>query len=89
MTNRILEAGTDEEIFALLRLAPPILREHISGTKYDIPKENWPSVAVRSSFVPELPVFETLYQSMSDQQKKAADKVFQQIQKRQPPRQAR
>jgi protein CpxP len=36
-----------------------------------------------------VPVFETLYQSMSDQQKKAADKVFQQIQKRQPPRQAR
>jgi hypothetical protein len=36
-----------------------------------------------------LPVFDTLYQSMSDQQKKAADKVFAQLQQRRSPRQAR
>ena len=36
-----------------------------------------------------LPVFDTLYQSMSDPQKKAADKVFAQLQQRRSPRQAR
>ncbi len=36
-----------------------------------------------------VPVFETLYQSMSDQQKKATDKVFEEIRQRRPPRQAR
>jgi len=36
-----------------------------------------------------VPVFDTLYQGMSDQQKKAADKVFAQIQQRRAPRQAR
>jgi hypothetical protein len=36
-----------------------------------------------------LPVFDTLYQSLSDQQKKAADKVFAQLQQRRSPRQAR
>lgn len=46
--HRILETGTDEEIFNLLYLAPPVLREHIVGTKYDITKENWPSVVVPS-----------------------------------------
>ena len=36
-----------------------------------------------------LPVFDTLYQSMSDPQKKAADKVFAQLQQRLSPRKAR
>ena len=36
-----------------------------------------------------VPVFDALYQSMSDQQKKAADKVFAQLQQRRSPRQAR
>lgn len=35
-----------------------------------------------------VPVFETLYQSMSDEQKKAADKVFEQIRQRRTPNQA-
>lgn len=36
-----------------------------------------------------VPVFDTLYQSLSDQQKKAADRVFSQIQQRRAARQAR
>jgi hypothetical protein len=36
-----------------------------------------------------VPVFDTLYQSLSDQQKKAADKVFAQLQQRRAARQAR
>ncbi len=36
-----------------------------------------------------VPVFDTLYQSLSDQQKKAADKVFAQLRQRRPPRPAR
>lgn len=44
--TRILREGTDDEIFGLLQSMPPLLREHIAGTKYDVPKENWPSVAV-------------------------------------------
>jgi len=36
-----------------------------------------------------VPVFDTLYQSLSDQQKKAADKVFAQLRQRRSPRQAR
>jgi hypothetical protein len=36
-----------------------------------------------------LPVFDTLYQSMSDQQKKAADKVFAQLQQRRSPARGR
>jgi periplasmic protein CpxP/Spy len=35
-----------------------------------------------------VPVFETLYRSMSDQQKKVADKVFGKLQQRRMPRQA-
>ena len=44
--KRILENGTDDEIFTLLTSMPPLLREHIAGTSYDIQKEKWPSVAV-------------------------------------------
>ncbi|MDO8561811.1 MAG: hypothetical protein Q7S05_03215 [bacterium] len=44
--KRILESGTDDEIFSLLTSLPTLLREHIAGTSYDIPKEKWPSVAV-------------------------------------------
>jgi periplasmic protein CpxP/Spy len=36
-----------------------------------------------------VPAFDALYQSMSDPQKKAADKVFAQLRQRQQPRQAR
>jgi len=44
--KRILESGTDDEIFTLLTSMPALLREHIASTSYDIPKEKWPSVAV-------------------------------------------
>ena len=44
--QRILERGTDEEIFALLDAMPKILRSHIRGTSFDVPKDEWPSVGM-------------------------------------------
>ncbi len=44
--TRILREGTDDEIFALLHSMPALSREHVAGTKHDVPKESWPSLAV-------------------------------------------
>ncbi len=44
--KRIMNSGTPQEVFALLSSMPPLLREHIAGTSFDIPKEQWPSVVV-------------------------------------------
>ncbi len=43
--RRILESGSDHELFTMIRSLPCFLREHLKGTKYDILKEDWPSVA--------------------------------------------
>ncbi len=47
-TWRILERGSDEEIFKLLVSLPAISRKAIRGTTYDIPSSDWPSVMVGS-----------------------------------------
>ena len=44
--KRILESGTDDEIWALITMLPPILRDDIRGTKYDISAKEWPSVTI-------------------------------------------
>jgi len=44
--RRILESGTDEEIWKVITMMPPILRDHIRGTKYDVPMHEWPSVRI-------------------------------------------
>lgn len=48
--KRILEFGTDEEIFSLLKAMPAILREHVRDTKYDVSTDRWPSLAVGDYF---------------------------------------
>lgn len=56
--KRILESGTDDEIGALLTILPPLLREHIEGTKFDTTREQWPSVVINAgewkNFIPDL-----------------------------------
>lgn len=44
--ERIMEEGTDDEIFSVLCSLPAYLREHVRGTKFDVPLEAFPSVAV-------------------------------------------
>ena len=53
--QRILHEGTDDELFTLISSLPPFLREHLSKTKFDIPKGRWPSVAIGRQFVGEVP----------------------------------
>jgi hypothetical protein len=56
--ERILESGTDDEIGALLTMLPPLLREHMEGTKFDTTRDQWPSVVINAgewkNFVPNL-----------------------------------
>lgn len=49
--KRILESGTTEEIWKMLIMMPPLIREHIRGTKYDIATGEWPSVRLSRSLV--------------------------------------
>lgn len=42
--ERIMNGGTPEDIFKLLAMLPPLLRKHIEGTSYEVPKDAWPSV---------------------------------------------
>ncbi|MBV9159241.1 MAG: twin-arginine translocation signal domain-containing protein [Candidatus Kaiserbacteria bacterium] len=43
--RRILESGTDDELFKLINAMPPLLRAHVKGTKYDVSTSEWPSVS--------------------------------------------
>jgi CBS domain-containing protein len=44
---RILNEGTDEEIAEYLDVASlPLLAEYVAGTRFDVPREKWPSVGV-------------------------------------------
>jgi hypothetical protein len=56
--KRILESGTDDEIGALMTILPPLLHDHIKGTRYDIDKDHWPSTVVNVShwkrFTPQI-----------------------------------
>jgi len=47
--KRILENGTDDEVWMLITMLPPIIREHIAGTKYDVSPTAWPSVVIPDS----------------------------------------
>ena len=47
--KRILESGSDDEIWMLITMLPPMLREHITGTKYDVSAKEWPSVVIPRS----------------------------------------
>jgi len=58
--QRILNEGTDEELFTLIKSSPPFLRDHIRDTKFDISKEKWPSVAVGRHFIDGIPQTRTL-----------------------------
>jgi hypothetical protein len=53
--KRILDAGSDDEIFALISSLPALLRSHLTGTSFEIPKEKWPSVAVGFSSYDGMP----------------------------------
>ncbi len=44
--TRILESGSDEEIFGLINAMPAFLRDQLAGTRYEVGKGVWPSVAV-------------------------------------------
>ncbi len=47
--TRILESGSDDELWQLITMMPPILRDHVRNTKYDVPTPEWPSVTVSRS----------------------------------------
>lgn len=57
--RRVLESGSNEELFKLLQLMPPILREHIDGTRYEIPRSEWPSINIGGTFDGDVPRIET------------------------------
>ncbi len=45
--ERILNEGTDKEIAEYLDVASlPLLQEYVAGTRFDVPREKWPSVGV-------------------------------------------
>lgn len=44
--TRILESGSDDEIFDLIYAMPALLREHLEGTRFEVGTGEWPSVAV-------------------------------------------
>lgn len=44
--TRILESGSDDELFDLIYAMPALLREHLVGTSFEVGKGEWPSVAV-------------------------------------------
>lgn len=46
--TRILESGTDQELFDFLRAIPAIDQEVLRGTRLDFPLDKWPSVAFSS-----------------------------------------
>src|SRR3989344_5759017 len=56
--RRILESGSTDELWMLITMLPPILREHIAGTKYDVSPKAWPSVVIPRSSTAALNVLE-------------------------------
>lgn len=46
--KKILNEGTDEQLFEFFKMLPHFLPEHITDTKYEIKKENWPSVLIET-----------------------------------------
>ena len=42
----ILERGSDDQLFDMLLALPPLTSEVVEGTRYELPVDPWPSVAV-------------------------------------------